>query len=382
MKQKWMAVLAIMMMLALCFGAFAEEIDLSGMSLEDLRALRKSVDERIAVLEADETETAAEEGKDEAEVEPEAEEEPEAEAEEEAEAEKPIYYMLNRGDKGDAVLALQERLIQLGYLDGDADGRYGAKTVTAVKEFQKAVGLKATGSAGESTQERLFAEDAPAVGAEPIEPTGEPAEDEGAEEPAEAEDKEEEAPKYKTLKKASKGDDVLALQERLVELNYLEGKQDGKYGAKTIAAVKAFQKANGLKANGIANPETQAAIFAEDAKVNKDYSDLKYTKLSEDPDSYEGGNYKFSGRVLQVMEDDTYAETRGIYTVLRVASRKKYDDVVYVAYFRAKDSQSVEEEAQVTVYGKFSGMYTYTSASGKEVTIPKIDADKVETSGK
>ena len=379
MKQKWMAALAIMMMLALCLGAFAEEIDLSGMSLEDLRALRKSVDERIAVLEADEAEAAGDAEDATEDVEEDAPE-AETETEDETEAEKPVYYMLKRGDKGDAVLAMQERLIQLGYLDADADGRYGAKTVTAVKAFQKAVGLKATGEAGEVTQERLFAEDAPAVGAEPIEQDAEPAEDQG--ETAEEKDEAGEAPKYKTLKKASKGDAVLALQERMIQLGYLDDDADGKYGAKTIEAVKAFQKANGLKANGIADPETQEAIFAEDAQAYKNYGEMKYDKLSGDPESYEGGYFKFSGRVLQVMEDDTYAETRGIYTVLRVASRKKYDDVVYVAYFRAKDSQSVEEEAQVTVYGKFSGMYTYTSASGKEVTIPKIDADKVETSGK
>ena len=60
------------------------------------------------------------------------------------------------------------------------------------------------------------------------------------------------------LKKGMEGEDVLALQTRLIELGYDLGSKgaDGKFGAKTEEAVKKFQKANGLKDDGIAGPKT------------------------------------------------------------------------------------------------------------------------------
>lgn len=59
------------------------------------------------------------------------------------------------------------------------------------------------------------------------------------------------------------GDDVAALQERLAELYYYDGEIDGKFGRKTLRAVRAFQRANGLeKIDGKAGPETLKALFS------------------------------------------------------------------------------------------------------------------------
>ena len=82
------------------------------------------------------------------------------------------------------------------------------------------------------------------------------------EEPAQAE---EEAVSYATLKKGSKGDDVLAMQQRLKELGFLKGKADGDFGNGTEKAVKAFQSKAGLKADGIAAEATLKALYADDA---------------------------------------------------------------------------------------------------------------------
>ena len=42
----------------------------------------------------------------------------------------------------------------------------------------------------------------------------------------------------------------MLLQQKLIALGYLTGTADGAYGDATVAAVKAFQSANGLKADG------------------------------------------------------------------------------------------------------------------------------------
>lgn len=67
------------------------------------------------------------------------------------------YTELKYGSAGAAVLALQNKLITLGYLAaGNADGTYGNKTTDAVKAFQKAKGMSQTGVATAAVQVAIF----------------------------------------------------------------------------------------------------------------------------------------------------------------------------------------------------------------------------------
>lgn len=67
---------------------------------------------------------------------------------------KPLILGVN--SHGDEVVRLQERLRELGYLKGKADGFFGPKTEEAVKHFQQKNGLKADGYAGPLTLELLY----------------------------------------------------------------------------------------------------------------------------------------------------------------------------------------------------------------------------------
>lgn len=67
------------------------------------------------------------------------------------------------------------------------------------------------------------------------------------------------------LRKGAKGEEVARLQRALIQLGYLDGKADGDFGAKTAAAVVAFQAVNGLSADGIAGEQTQAKLYGGDA---------------------------------------------------------------------------------------------------------------------
>jgi lipoprotein-anchoring transpeptidase ErfK/SrfK len=58
----------------------------------------------------------------------------------------------------------------------------------------------------------------------------------------------------------TRGAEVLALQQRLVDLGYWLGTPDGVYGTATRHAVTAFQKTNGLSRDGVAGPVTLAAL--------------------------------------------------------------------------------------------------------------------------
>ena len=69
------------------------------------------------------------------------------------------------------------------------------------------------------------------------------------------------------LSKLSKGDSseaVYWLQKKLTELGYYHGKCSGTYLAGTQAAVKAFQKDNGLSASGTADVKTLERLYAQE----------------------------------------------------------------------------------------------------------------------
>jgi peptidoglycan hydrolase-like protein with peptidoglycan-binding domain len=59
--------------------------------------------------------------------------------------------ILRIGMRGPEVVKLQERLKRLGFLDGDADGDFGASTEAAVKAAQQRYGLEPDGVAGGAT---------------------------------------------------------------------------------------------------------------------------------------------------------------------------------------------------------------------------------------
>jgi len=144
----------------------------------------------------------------------------------------PDMPMLYRGCTGDAVKTLQEKLNAEGFDSGNVDGIFGAKTYAAVTAFQKANGLGVDGIVGKLTWGKLYGV-SPAMPVETTTVVGRP-----------------------MVSYGSRGDAVRKLQELLNALGYDCGSVDGIFGSKTKAAVLAFQKANGLGADGIVGPLT------------------------------------------------------------------------------------------------------------------------------
>ena len=62
------------------------------------------------------------------------------------------------------------------------------------------------------------------------------------------------------LEVGSSGEDVRKVQQKLIKWGYLSGTADGRYGEKTRSAVLAFQRKNGLAADGRVGPGTAAAM--------------------------------------------------------------------------------------------------------------------------
>ena len=67
-------------------------------------------------------------------------------------------------------------------------------------------------------------------------------------------------PARPTLRKGSRGDLVTTLQQMLDKAGYSPGKIDGIFGTNTEKAVRQFQSAHGLTADGVCGPRTWAAL--------------------------------------------------------------------------------------------------------------------------
>ena len=68
------------------------------------------------------------------------------------------------------------------------------------------------------------------------------------------------SPMRRTLRKGAQGDDVKTLQVYLISWGFDPGNPDGVFGKNTEAALKAFQKSQGLTVDGVCGPATWTAI--------------------------------------------------------------------------------------------------------------------------
>jgi N-acetylmuramoyl-L-alanine amidase len=145
-----------------------------------------------------------------------------------------------RGDRGDAVVEIRAILNSLSRLHAPTPSEeFDEPVERAVRAFQQDRGLTATGEVNEETWRsldsarwqlgsRMLAHEQP-------------------------------QPLF--------GDDVYALQERLLEFGYDVGRADGILGRRTAQALARFQREVGLLPDGVCGPETIAALRRLGRKV-------------------------------------------------------------------------------------------------------------------
>lgn len=158
---------------------------------------------------------------------------------------------LKPGSKGTQVKKVQKQLKKLGYYKGSIDGKYGSSLKSAVKNFQRANGLKVTGQANSATRKLLNAGSGKSYKEYQNELSSKP------------------------LKYGDKGEQVKKLQNQLKKLGYFTGSVNGKYGSSTRSAVKTLQVANHLTASGTADAATRKLLNGGKAVSKKTYQSRK-----------------------------------------------------------------------------------------------------------
>ncbi|MCT4403150.1 hypothetical protein [Leuconostoc suionicum] len=103
---------------------------------------------------------------------------------------------------------------------------------------------------------------------------------------------------------------------------------------------------------------------------------ITFDQIARTPDDYEGKKIEFTGKVLQVMEEDDYTE-------IRLAVDGDYANVILVDVdSNIMNGSRILEDDLVTVSGVSAGTTTYESTSGANITIPAMTAKIINNQGK
>ena len=116
------------------------------------------------------------------------------------------------------------------------------------------------------------------------------------------------------LRQGASGNEVKEVQRRVKLWGYYKGSVDGKFGAGTKAAVVAFQKKNGLTADGVVGKSTYKALG-----MTGSYNALVEQSNKNQQSGQSGGVNGFSSSDVYLLARTIYAEGRGEPYVGQVA---------------------------------------------------------------
>ncbi len=184
------------------------------------------------------------------------------------------------GDRGLAVSDIQKRLRDLGFAPSGFEPElreafYGESTSRAVREFQKARGLRADGSVDETTWQELV----------------EASFDLGD--------------RFLYLRTPPfRGDDVREIQRYLNRLGFNAGREDGIFGRDTDRALRVFQHNMGLPVDGIAGASTLTCL----QRLRHALKDTSVAEVHEALQDLAARGLEGKSVVLDAAEGDAAAE--------------------------------------------------------------------------
>ena len=202
---------------------------------------------------------------------------------------------IRRGETGPAVAEIRSILVGLELLTVAGSDVFDDDTETAVRAFQQSRGIGVDGIVGSETWQALDGARWK-LGARTL---------------------------YHSVPSALVGEDVRALQERLLEMGYDSGRADAIYGARTARAVAQFQREVGLTPDGSCGPKTLKALrrlgrkveplLAEIANEMGDKVQIVKVNIDENPET---------ARAYRVMSVPTLTMFKGGEAVNSVAGAK------------------------------------------------------------
>lgn len=179
----------------------------------------------------------------------------------------------------------------------------------------------------------------------------------------------------------SKYEDQIAQQQTQIaekdkKIKELQGKVDEAAPWFEMTAAEQEKKEAELKAAKEAKEKEEAEKLAAEQKKKEEEekkgydTGITYSQLARTPDDYLAKKVKFSGKVVQVMED-------GDSVGIRLAVDGDYDNIILGTFDSSIISERILEDDYITVYGLSAGIYTYESTMGASISVPSMTIDKI-----
>ena len=171
---------------------------------------------------------------------------------------------------------------------------------------------------------------------------------------------------------------IKVVQQALNDAGYNCGTPDGILGDGTRNAVKNYMESNGKSSNGEITEELVGMLNINDKiktakELSKYRTDISYEMLMRNPVDYINTPVKFSGSVVQVINE-------GGGNNIRLAINSDSSQTIWCSYSKLDMSGNLMEGDQVTVYGIAMGTEDYIAISGEKITLPTITCERIDTS--
>ena len=143
------------------------------------------------------------------------------------------------------------------------------------------------------------------------------------------------------------------------------------------------KKAENTTAKPTEAPEASKEEFIKSCQT------IDYKTLARNPDKYKGNNYKLTGKVIQVLDSDSWFDDSTTLRINITAEPNEFaeggylwDDTIVASVTISEGEDRILENDIIDFYGTCAGLYTYESVLGQKISLPRIDIKYFEIQNK
>ena len=250
------------------------------------------------------------------------------------------------GDTGSSVTEVKQKLHDLGFLECSPTGYFGQGTQAAVINFQKSSGLTADGKVGSATIKALFGTSSTTSTTSSSATTSTSSSGD-------------------VLQYGDNNKYVTQLQQALHDLGFLVANPTGYYGESTRAAVRNFQKSQGLTADGIAGTATRKALLGSNY-TSLSSSSSSATTSSTSSSSDDMVNPGDRGSIVSTIQ--TKLKSLGYYTYSKITDFYGPITEAAVRQFQSANGLTVDGIVGPKTLAKLNSGSAVSKSSAKKTT--------------
>lgn len=145
---------------------------------------------------------------------------------------------------------------------------------------------------------------------------------------------------------------------------------------KSSSSEKSGEKSSEKSSSSDYSSSQSSNSSSEDSNPDSYKTGITYDQIARSPNDYKGKQMQFTGKVIQVIEDDGAVQ-------IRLAVEGNSDNIILVNIDNSLlNGSRVLEDDLVTASGISKGTVSYESTLGGKITVPSMEAKIINDQGK